>query len=293
MAEIKKQTRRGVSNQTQATNQLKFHEKDATSNGLFIARLADVEVKWSIPKDGVFAGLKTPSLVFHFTSNHSDVTTLRHVYNTLFAVESNVNTIPGGKDAWKVNNVITHIKHVLDVFYLKDRALTPEEEDALVLDFVDFDEETGEYIIVEEQDVLNAYGTLFTNVANMLNGRFNLKEGEVAKPCYKDANGNYTPVWLKLLRAIKTRNGWSNVNQNEELSIPNFVGTGYLELQKPNIDPIHIRLDFVKESITPKEVNKRPTLGATDMLGGVAAPSMPGSPNPFGSPTMDNLPFSF
>lgn len=279
MAELKKQTRRGVSNQTKATSQLKFHEKDAAQNGLFIAKLAEVSINWTTPENGIFAGLKAPNLVFHFTSNHNDASELRHAYNTLFAVESTVDTIPGGKDSWKVDSVFNHIKHILDVFYLKGRDFTSEEEEALALNFVDFDEETNEFIIVEPQDVLNAYGTLFANVVAMLNGTFNLKEGETPKPCYKDVNGKPIVVWLKLLRAIKTRKGWANVNQNEDLSIPNFVGTGYIEILKPNANPLVIRLDLVKESITPKATSKQPSLGSNPVIGGFATPVM-GSETP-------------
>lgn len=292
MTEIKKQTRRGVSNQTKATSQLKFHEKDAAQNGLFIGKLVDVEVKWTTPENGVFAGLKAPNLTFHFTSNHTDSAELRHVYHTLFAVESTVDTAnPKAKSAWRVNNVFNHIKHILDTFYLKGRDLTLEEEDALSLNFIDFNEETNEFIVVDPQEVLNGYGELFTNVANMLNGRFNIKEDETPKPCYKDANGNPIIIWLKLLRAIKGNNGWVNVNKNEELSIPNIVGTGYMERFKPNANPLIIRLDLVKESITPKAPAKQPTLGVNSMIGGFATPVMGGetpsmmggfsAPNPF------------
>ena len=56
-----KKIRRGVSNQTQAVNQLRFHEKDAAPNALFVAELAEVKVDWSINQDAkVFAGLVKP-----------------------------------------------------------------------------------------------------------------------------------------------------------------------------------------------------------------------------------------
>lgn len=292
MAELKKQTRRGVSNQTKATSQLKFHEKDAAQNGLFIAKLAEVSVNWATPEKGAFTGLKAPNLVFHFTSNHANAAEVRHVYHTLFAVESTVDTAnPKGQYAWRVTNVFNHIKHILDTFYLKGRDLTSEEEDALSLNFVDFDEETNEFIIVDPQEVLNGYGTLFTNVAAMLNGTYNLKEGETPKPCYKDANGNPITIWLKLLRAVKGNNGWVNVSKTEELAIPNIVGAGYMEIHKSNANPLIIRVDLVKESITPKAPNKQPSLGPAGMIGGFATPVMGGetpsmmggfsAPNPF------------
>ena len=39
-----KKLKRGVSNQTQAVNQLKFHEKDAAQNGLFVGHLDTVSL---------------------------------------------------------------------------------------------------------------------------------------------------------------------------------------------------------------------------------------------------------
>ena len=39
-----KKVRRGVSNKTQAVAQLKFHEKDAAQNGLFVGHLEEVRV---------------------------------------------------------------------------------------------------------------------------------------------------------------------------------------------------------------------------------------------------------
>ena len=38
-----KKVRRGVSNQTKAVAQLRFHEKDAATNGLFIGHLEEVK----------------------------------------------------------------------------------------------------------------------------------------------------------------------------------------------------------------------------------------------------------
>ena len=82
--------KRGVSNQTQAVSQLRFHEKDAASNGLFIGHLENVSVEWSTNADAkTFTGQRVPRLVFHFASNHANVNERRHVYQNLFPVESN------------------------------------------------------------------------------------------------------------------------------------------------------------------------------------------------------------
>lgn len=276
MSEVKdntKKLRRGVSNQTQAVSQLRFHEKDAAQNGLFIGHLEECRVDWSINADGKsFTGMNMPRLTFHFASNHSNANERRHVYHTLFPVESNVNTIPNGVEEWKVNNVFNWIKHILDVFYLKGRQLNEQEEDALTIPFVDFDD-NGEYVAIDPEEVLNGYATLFNNVVAMLNGLYDAHEGETPKPYYKDANGKPISIWMKLLRHRKRRNDWINVGQNGELGFDQFIGAGAIEIQKANTPPAILRIDFSKESITPKETKKQPTIGTNNFgaIGGVVA----------------------
>ena len=193
-----KRVRRGVSNTTRAVSHLKFHEKDAAANGLFVGQLSDVRVESSVNADGkTFTGLEVPRLTFEFTSCHANVNEKRYVYQTLFPVESNVDTIPEGKDEWRVNAVLAWIKHILDVFYLKGRELTPDEEDSLSLDFIDYEENNGiiEYVSVEPEAVLAAYKKLFETVAAMMNGSYADTDKEATgKACYKDANGKPLPV---------------------------------------------------------------------------------------------------
>ena len=295
-----KKNRRGVSNQTQAVAQLKFHEKDAAPNGLFIGHLEDVRVDWSINADGgAFTGIKIPRVTLHFASEHKNESEKRHVYQTLFPQPSSVDTIPGGKDAWRVDNVFNWIKHILDVYYLKGREMTAEEEDALTLGFCDYEENNGvfEYVPVDtENDVIPAYRTLFDNFVAMMNGTFNLADGEVAKPCYKTADGKFIPAWLKLIRHKKRKNEWVNAGQNGDLAFDGFIGNGVVELMKKDMPPTVLRLDLSKESITPKEVKKQPTIGApgTNMTGGgVTIDGMPMGNAPengaFGA--ADGLPF--
>lgn len=274
-AQATKKLRRGVSNQTQAVSQLRFHEKDAAQNGLFLGILDEVRVDWSVNADGKsFTGMKMPRLTFHFTSPHSNPNERRHVYHTLFPVESNIDTIPGGSKEWQVNQLFNWIKHMLDVFYLKGRQLTPEEEDALSLPFEDYDDE-GNFIVVDPEQVLAGYAAVFNSAAQMLNGQFNLAEGEVAKPCYKDANGKPYILWMKLLRHKKDRKrGWINVGQNGELAFDSFIGAGAVEIQKPNTPPAILRIDLAKESITPKDTESKPTIGGqgpVGQFGGVVA----------------------
>ena len=279
-----KRNRRGVSNATKAVANLKFHEKDAsTQNALFVGHLAEVRVDWSENAEGKqFTGEKVPRLTLHFTSEHKNVSEQRHVYYTLNCVESNVNTIPDGTEEWKVNNVFNWIKHILDVYYLKGREMTEEEEAALTLPFEDYDDE-GNYVAVETKDVIAGYAFIFNNFAAMMNGQFNLADGEVAKPCFKTGDGKFIPAWLKLLRHKKVKGEWKNVAQNGELGFDSFIGNGVVELIRKDMPPAVLRVDLAKESITPKETKKAPTIGgvASGMaMGGVIA----GSPMDMGVP---------
>ncbi|MBO7692975.1 MAG: hypothetical protein J6Y28_09890 [Acholeplasmatales bacterium] len=270
-----KKLRRGINNETKAVANLKFHEKDAAQNGLFIGHLEEVTVDWSTNADSKsFTGLRVPRLTYHFESNHTNVNERRHVYQTLFPVESSVDTIPNGKEEWKVNNVLNWIKHLLDVFYLKGRQLTQEEENLLALPFNDFDE-NGEYVPIDPQEVANGYGALFTNVVSLMNGSFNLADGETAHPCYKDANGKAYSIWMKLLRHKRRKNDWVNIVQNGDLGFDQFIGSGAIEIQKPNTPPAILRLDLAKESITPKETKKQPTIGMPGSTMGSVIAGMP------------------
>lgn len=300
-----KKARRGVSNQTQAVAQLRYHEKDAAPNGLFIGHLEEVKVDWSTNADGgAFTGISIPRVTLHFASEHKNANEKRHVYQTIFPQPSNVETIPGGKDAWRVDNVFNWIKHILDVYYLKGREMTAEEEEALSLNFTDYTETAPgvfEYVPVDtENDVIPAYRTMFDNFVSMMNGTFNLADGEVAKPCYKTSDGKFIPVWLKLLRHKKRKNEWINVGQNGELAFDGFIGNGVIEIMKKEngaaMPPTVLRLDLAKESITPKEVKKAPTIGTpgSQIGGGVMLGDMPmGSApdNAFNAAAGENLPF--
>lgn len=287
----KKKNRRGVSNDTRATTQLKFHEKEAAPGfNLFIGHLDEVKMDWRTLADDVkglasMAGLSIPRLTFHFASNHSKVDERRHAYITLLPAESNVDTIPGGKEEWKVNNVFGWIKHLLSVYYLKGREMTEQEEDALALTFEDYDDDNN-YVPVDVEDVIKGYQILFENVVAMFDGTFNLEEGAVAQPVYKTAKGTFIPCWMKLLRHQKRKNEWVNATPNGELGFPTFVGEGAIEIMGgANVAPSVLRVDLAKESITPKETKKAPTIGMVGVgVPGVGAMT-PGMGMPSGLPS--------
>lgn len=277
-----KKARRGVSNKTQAVSQLKFHERDAANNGLFVAHLEEVRVDWSTNEESKdFPGIAVPRLTFHFASGQTSASEKRHAYQTLFPVPSNVDTIPGGKEEWKVNNVFNWIKHILDVFVLKGRELTEAEEDALALGFDDTDDE-GNFVAVDVEEVVAAYRTLFETAAAMLNGQFNLADGEVAKPAFKTADGKFIECWIKLLRHKKRKNDWVNVTANGDLGFDGFIGNGVVEIKRGTNPPAILRIDVSKESITPKETKKAPSIGVPGvgmgnvMAGGAMAPEYGG-----------------
>lgn len=291
--EVKKVSRRGLGS-ARGTARLKFGNDQAKPNGLFLGHLE--EVKYSTitigeDKTGMpsFNGFEIPKLTLTFASNEEDPNKRHYVSKTFTAVESNVNTIPGGKEEWKVNSVFDWLKHVLNVYYLKGRELTDEEAIALSLTFEDFDEQ-GEYVSVDTEIVINAWKVLFENFENIMN------RGKDGKPVYHDKNNKFIPVWLKLLRYVKSRKSWTPIN-NGDLSLPQFVGEGCIEIYQQNAIP-SIKIDLVKETILimnvekPKTPNMPAVGGMAPMMGGVAIDQ---TMNPMGtdisSQTIDDMPF--
>ena len=291
--EVKKVSRRGLGS-ARGTARLKFGNDQAKPNGLFLGHLE--EVKYSTitigeDKTGMpsFNGFEIPKLTLTFASNEEDPNKRHYVSKTFTAVESNVNTIPGGKEEWKVNSVFDWLKHVLNVYYLKGRELTDEEATALSLTFEDFDEQ-GEYVSVDTEVVINAWKVLFENFENIMN------RGKNGKPVYHDKNNKFIPVWLKLLRYVKSRKSWTPIN-NGDLSLPQFVGEGCIEIYQQNAIP-SIKIDLVKETILimnvekPKTPNMPAVGGMAPMMGGVAIDQ---TMNPMGtdisSQIIDDMPF--
>lgn len=291
--EVKKVSRRGLGS-ARGTAHLKFGNDQAKPNGLFLGHLE--EVKYSTitigeDKTGMpsFNGFEIPKLTLTFASNEEDPNKRHYVSKTFTAVESNVNTIPGGKEEWKVNSVFDWLKHVLNVYYLKGRELTDEEATALSLTFEDFDEQ-GEYVSVDTEIVINAWKVLFENFENIMN------RGKDGKPVYHNKNNKFIPVWLKLLRYVKSRKSWTPIN-NGDLSLPQFVGEGCIEIYQQNAIP-SIKIDLVKETILimnvekPKTPNMPAVGGMAPMMGGVAIDQ---TMNPMGtdisSQTIDDMPF--
>lgn len=267
-----KKKRRGISNETRATSRLKFDDvRDANkANGLFQGHLESVEVKdITIGEETTgmpsFNGMAVPKLILTFASNHPAVAERRYVSMQFLPAESNVDTIPNGSKAWQVDRIMAYLKHLLDVYLLKGKPMSEEQEDALTLAFEDFND-NGEYVSVDPTEVINGWRVLFENFANIMN------TGKDGKPIYVTADGKIIPIWMKLLRFTKNKGQWKPVeggNRAGDLAFPGFVGEGVIELFVTNKAPI-LKVDATKEKIAVMDIAKTPT--------NPAVPGMPGAP---------------
>lgn len=267
-----KKKRRGISNETRATSRLKFDDvRDANkANGLFQGHLESVEVKdITIGEETTgmpsFNGMTVPKLILTFASNHPAVAERRYVSMQFLPAESNVDTIPNGSKAWQVDRIMAYLKHLLDVYLLKGKPMSEEQEDALTLAFEDFDN-NGEYVSVDPTEVINGWRVLFENFANIMN------TGKDGKPIYVTADGKIIPIWMKLLRFTKNKGQWKPVeggNRAGDLAFPGFVGEGVIELFVTNKTPI-LKVDATKEKIAVMDIAKTTT--------NPAVPGMPGAP---------------
>lgn len=255
-----KKIKRGVNNATRGESHKKFNERTDmnTTYGLFIGHLDEIKITESVGKDDSqlrsFIGVNCPRLTLTFASNQEKEIDRKYVTMGFGPVESNADTIPGGKQEWKVNQIFDMLKHILNVFVLKGREMTEEEEDLLSLPFADFDE-NGDYVLVEAQVVADGYKQLFNNFKAIMDNN--------GKPYYKNANGTVLPIWMKLLRAMKGTNGKNKgkwiplVNSGStmgDLAFPQFVGSGIIEEFRQNAAPT-LTIDKTKESVSPKEYN--------------------------------------
>ena len=266
--ETKKQTR-GVG-AARGTTRLKFsHEQANSQNGLFLAHIESVTVGTAkIGEDTTgmpqFNGMEIPRLAILFASNEPEATKRRYITLSWSAQESTVNTIPGGKEAWKVDAILDYMKHILDVFVLKGKEMTPEMESKLALPFDDTDE-NGEFVPLDAETIIAGWNTLFQNFASILN------EGKDGKPVYQGADGKIIPIWIKLIRYQKNGKEWRAISKNGDLSFPTFVGEGVIEIFNQNAAPC-IHLNVMREAIRPMkiETKKEPNLP------GLGGPAMPG-----------------
>lgn len=274
VATEQKKTRRGISNQTVGTTRLKFSHTDARPNGLFIGHLDDVQITTvDIKEDSAgmpsFRGVALTRLVFTFASNEEDVSKRKYQTLSFMPVESNVNTIPGGKEEWKITRIFNYLKHFLDVYVLRGQAMTDEMIDALSLGYDDTDD-NGDYVNVNPQIVADSWKSLFENFVHIFN---TAKDGA---PAWKTKDGKNIPVWMKLIRYVKAgKNGWTPI-ANGQLSFPTYTGEGVIEIFVQNVVP-SIKIDVVREAIKPMDVEKKkPNLAAPNAMGGVDTTMMGG-----------------
>lgn len=264
--------RRGIGTARGVARKKFSHEDANRKNGLFIGHLEDVNV--SMIKIGEetkgmpsFNGMEIPRIAFTFASNEENPTARKYTTLSFTAVESNVDTIPGGSKVWTVDSIFNWFKHIHET-YFKGRELTDEEVAALTLPFEDYDEE-GHYVSVEPEVVANGWKSVFEGFANIMN------TGRDGNPIYNTSDGKFITIWMKMLRCTKSKKGWTNIN-NGALVLPTFIGEGCIELYKQNVAP-SIRIDAIRESIIPqvKEVAPKaptvmPEMGGVSPYGGGA-----------------------
>lgn len=273
MSEEVKKKGRGIGT-ARGTVRLKFSHENANPNtGLFLAHLDTVQVgtaKIGEDTTGIpsFNGYEIPRIALTFASNEAEISKRRYITLSWMAQESNVNTIPGGKESWKVDSIFDYMKHILDVFVLKGQPMTPEMEEKLTLPFEDTDE-NGDYVQVDVETVIAGWTTLFQNFAAILTG------GESGKAVYQDANGKPTPIWIKLVRFTKVGKQWKSVNRNGDLAFPAFVGEGVIEPFNQNAAP-SLRLNVMREAIRPMKIEEK----KEPNLPGVGGPAIAGAAMP-------------
>lgn len=292
-SEPAKKKRRGISNDTRGTSRLKFDTKrDIKPNGLFLGHLDSIEVKsmnYGDKGESSFAGLEVPVFVATFASNDDNALLRKYVTLTIRPGESNALTIPGGKDEWIVTEPFNWLKHLLNVYVFKGRAMTDAEEDLLSLPYEDFDDDM-QYVPVDVEEVLAGWRVVFENVIALLNND--------GKPHYKNAKGNFIAVWLKLLVSIKRNGNWESVVGGKstagDLGFAKFVGEGAIEVFQTNVPPT-MRVNPVRESVvyqqTKKDIEARnggskPAMGGAIQGGipiGGGIPAMPAMPDYGGS----------
>lgn len=260
-----KKPRRGLGT-ARGTTRLKFDHKMALPNGLFLGHIDEVTVKMvKIGEDtsGMpsFNGLEVPRLSIVFASNEPNPTDRKYATLSFMAQESNAETTLGGEKEWKILQIFDYLKHILNVFVLKGRELTEEEEVIYGLNLEDFDDE-GNYVPVDSEEVIKAWTELFNNIATVLN------TGRDGRPMFQDKAGKPIVIYGKLLRCIKTKKGWQNVT-NGDLAFPAFVQEGVFEIYKQNTVP-NLKIDAIKESIIPRVVEqaKKPNMPSMPMAGG-------------------------
>ena len=262
------------------TTRLKFsHEHANSANGLFLAHIDSVVVSTAkIGEDTAgmpsFNGMEIPRIAIVFASNEPEVNKRKYVTLSWNAVESTVNTIPGGKESWKVDSIFDYMKHILDVFVLKGQPISQELEEKLTLPFDDTDE-NGEFLPLETETIIAGWTTLFQNFASILN------EGNNGKPVYQEINGKVIPVWIKLLRFVKQGKTWKAI-RNGDLAFPAFVGQGVIELFNQNVPP-SIRIDSVRETIKVLKIDdkKEPNMPGIGGLAIAGGPVYGAEMNPF------------
>ena len=220
-----------------ATSLLPFVPDKRVNDGLVIAKLASVEVKFNEIKEDsnwdLMKGKAVPRLTFHFVSV-KDAHERNYFHN--YSIITNED-----KEAVIADGMFKSIYHMLDVYGMSTTAI-----DKLMNGAISYENRTAE-------ELIEAYSNFFNKVVIAFNGTEDGKQPNI----YKDKT-----VWLKLIR---------DQRNNSKLTLPFYPGTGFIEIWKSGQKPA-IRIDVTKETIDEKPAVNAIT-GAP--LGGAAGDQIP------------------
>jgi hypothetical protein len=279
----------GYGSNVVGSSRIPFNENDANPTiGLFLAQIEEVTVSSANYEEregatSVFAGHKVPRLNIVWTNGNPDKSKAKYYTHSFNAVESNVSTFVGGKDAWKVRIINQHMVHYLETYLMKAKGIPPIEVAEAISGRINdsiFPEVNGKtnyngvpvYNLVPVEDVLEDYRRRFQAFADVMNygvnaqGFIRTATDADAKPLYKDANGKGIRTWLLLLRSYKSNGVWKT-NSGNGLAVPNFIRSGIMEVEVPGKAPV-LHLDKATMSLTAIETPKRTNAGAMPPIGG-------------------------
>lgn len=252
-----------ITNETRSTSLKKFRLNPEINNGIAIGALVDVSVSEATIKTDssmvFYRGYDIPRLNFVFESREDAKGVKQSTYILSYlAIPHTPETIEGGDDAWRWDQMAAMVKH-LYLTIAEKTSLSDEDVEKLNVEFDEVDE-NGIYLEQPPEVVIAAYKKFFDNIVSLF------KPGN--KAVYKTDDNKDKVLNMKLLISVKGR----NIN-NGDPAFPGYPGEGVVELRVPGVATGLVINPAKGESIIPKAA---PT----------AAPAPSGGSNT-GAPTSD------
>lgn len=222
------------------TARLKFKPDATVDNGLCRGTLINVEVTEAEVKsdsEWIFAGMTVPTLNFRFQNIPSKVDNHERFYTqreTIIANNMEEKVEDNLYDA-----MFKRITHIYNAF-----SKSPNFRKLTELT-VDCDRKSS------PEEVIKAFKAFFEKVAKEFNG-----DGKKTNPVYKDKDGKFIPVWMKLI---------ANYPEHRAYVFPNFVGEGFIEPIISGVSPsIEIKVQSGETIILRGKGAKQGIVGSGD-----------------------------